>query len=196
MPPLRGELQEATRLVSTRTSSLIYHRHRNGRRKRLREAIHPEQLSSRIPNHAGRARLIRLANDVDASNLSSCDAIISPMHELEASPVPGPALIISVFSTCISASTLPWGGVLLVIFPSSLPALLPLSSHPPTVSRNGALSISRYVPNPSEALPQAVVCCSIRPAWAKGLATRMPSPSSSHPTPPTVRGGCRVRRVS
>jgi hypothetical protein len=90
----------------------------------------------------------------------------------------------------ISLSTLPWGGVLLAISPSSLPVPLPLSSHPPTVSRNGAFSVGRHVPNPSEALPQALNRRSIRPAWAKRFAARMASPSFTHPTLPTTRGGC------
>lgn len=83
-----------------------------------------------------------------------------------------PALIKGVFPTCISASTLPWGGVLLAISPSFLPASLPLPSYPPTVSRNGPFSISRHLSNPSKALPQVVDCRSFRLAWAKGFAAR------------------------
>jgi hypothetical protein len=59
---------------------------RNGIKKRLREAYHTKKLWSGIPNHARPAGLIRLANDADLLSLPSCDAIISPMHEPEASP--------------------------------------------------------------------------------------------------------------
>jgi hypothetical protein len=103
--------------------------------------------------------------------------------------VPGQRGSKGVFPTCISASTLPWGGVLLAISPSSLPAPLPLSSHPPTVSRNGSLSFGRHLPNPSEALLEALDYRGIRLAWAKGLAACMIPPSLAHPTLPTVRGG-------
>jgi len=88
----------------------------------------------------------------------------------------------------------PWGSGLLAIsflllFPLHYCHLLP---RPPTDFRNGSLSISRHLPNPSKALPQVLDYRSIRPAWAKGFAARMFPPSVTHPTLPTVRGGVGV----
>ena len=144
-----------------------------------------------MPIHARCARLIRPANDVDALILSSCDPIISPMHEHEASPACASSVDRTGWAQHVyQPPTLPWGGVLLnylSLTPSRSIATIP---HTPNVFCHGSLSAGRYLSNPSEALLQVVDCGSFRLAWAKGLAARTPSSSVTHPTLAHSSWGC------
>jgi hypothetical protein len=137
----------------------------------------------RIPIHARPVSLIRLADDVEPLNLPLCDAIISPMHQPEASPACArpPLIEMGLLNKYISLhAPVGWASVSYLFSP--LPAPLPPSPILPNLSRNGSLSSCRHLSNPNEALLQVLDCRSFGLTWAKGFAARMPSAFVTHPT--------------
>ena len=137
------------------------------------------------PSHVRCVKLIHLANDVDALDLSFMRCHYLAEHE--ASPACARSVLIEgrLPSKYISLhAPVGYCSCQLSLFNSFyayLATVIPLS---PTISRNGSFSVSRYLPNRSKALLQVIDYRGICPAWAKGLAARM-LPTFGYTSPST-----------